>query len=173
MGRSNRVWSSAPQPWLAKHPCPDLAFSSRIVLLISACLSANKINTFYKTQFQIFRQLSLPVTCQFIALSPPTSALLIPSFRSKWLLLFFLFTALAKRRTLLGNLFFPKNGTLACEIIWLYRKKGKKKKKGEKKKTFPQHFQYFCPTEREGGGRGGKEGWIPHLLKKWQNKYIH
>lgn len=155
MGRSNRVWSSALQPWLAKHPCPDLAFSSGIVLLISACLSANKINTFYKTQFQIFRQLSLPVTCQFIALSPPTSALLIPSFRSKWLLLFFLFTALAKRRTLLGNLFFPKNGTLACEIIWLYRKKGKKKKE-KKKKTIPTTFPVFLSHWKGRGGKGGK-----------------
>lgn len=153
MGRSNRVWSSAPQPWLAKHPCPDLAFSSRIVLLISACLSANKINTFYKTQFQIFRQLSLPVTCQFIALSPPTSALLIPSFRSKWLLLFFLFTALAKRRTLLGNLFFPKNGTLACEIIWLYRKKGKKKK-GEKKNHSHNISSISVPLKGKGGEGG-------------------
>lgn len=34
----------------SEHPCPDLAFSSRITLLMSACLSSIKINTFYKTQ---------------------------------------------------------------------------------------------------------------------------
>lgn len=36
-----------------KHPCPDLVFSSKIMLLISACLSTNKINTFYKTQASV------------------------------------------------------------------------------------------------------------------------
>lgn len=45
VGDWTQLWSPG-----SEHPCPDLAFSSRIALLMRACLSSIKINTFYKTQ---------------------------------------------------------------------------------------------------------------------------